>query len=237
MKYKAVIFDMDGTLLDTLDDLADSTNFALGSMGFPQRTKAEIKAFVGNGVERLISLSVPRSISKEDKQKCIEIFKAHYAENSRNKTKPYEGILELLKLLKKKKIKTGVVSNKYQPALIKLCTEFFEELIDFAVGEKAGVPKKPSPECVYECMEKLGCEKQQTLFIGDSDIDVLTAKNAGLCCVGVLWGFRDENLLKTAGAEYIVKSPLEIVDIIINSSCSYRTEGLYEGTYDKREST
>ncbi len=214
MKYKAVIFDMDGTLIDTLDDLADSTNFALRSMGFPKRTKAEIKSFVGNGVERLISLSVPRCASKEDKQKCIEIFKANYAENSKNKTKPYDGIIELLQQLKRKNIKTGVVSNKYHPALIKLCEYYFGELIDYAVGEREGVPKKPSPECVYECMEKLGCQKHQTLFIGDSDIDVLTAKNAGLCCVGVLWGFRDENLLRTEGAEHIVKSPSEIIDIL-----------------------
>lgn len=214
MKYNAVIFDMDGTLLDTLGDLTDSANYALCATGFPERTQDEIKSFVGNGVERLITLCLPSGAAEEDYLSCLEKFKAHYAANSRVKTKPYDGVLELLASLKETGVKTGVVSNKFHTALTELCGEFFGTLIGYAVGEKTGVAKKPAPECVFECMSFLRCKNSETLFVGDSDIDILTAKNARLDCAGVSWGFCGEELLKSRGADYIVRKPLEILKIV-----------------------
>lgn len=215
MKYKAVIFDMDGTLLNTLEDLAVSTDYALRKCGYPERTLDEVRGFVGNGVERLISLSVPDGTKKDDELRCLEIFKKHYAANSRIYTKPYDGIAELLFRLKDINIKIGVVSNKFHAALTVLCDDFFGSLTDYAVGSKQGIPKKPSPECVFECMNALGCTAGETLYVGDSEVDVMTAENAGLKCAGVLWGFRDEALLKTLGTDYIVSKPSEIYDIVI----------------------
>ncbi len=214
MKYKAVIFDMDGTLLDTLEDLRDSVNFALGQCPYPLRATDEIRQFVGNGVERLIALSVPEGASDDDRARCLAVFKERYAAHSRVKTHAYDGIPELLTALKANGIKVGVVSNKLHAAVDGLCQDFFMDLVDYAVGEREGVPKKPAPDCVYDCMAHLGENSVETLFVGDSDIDILTAKNAGLDSVGVLWGFRDEALLRAAGAGFIVKHPKEILAII-----------------------
>lgn len=215
MKYKAVVFDMDGTLLDTLKDLANSTNFALKACGFPKRTADEIKSFVGNGVKKLIELSVPEGTSKEEKEKCLIIFEKHYLAHSQVDTKPYDGIIDLLTELKKRGIKTGVVSNKYHEALISVCDRFFGSLIDYAVGEKEGVPKKPAPDAVFECLKQLNSTKQDTIYVGDSDVDIKTAKNAELFFVGVSWGFRDEKFLRDNKADTIINVPTALLSLQI----------------------
>lgn len=213
MKYNTVIFDMDGTLLDTLSDLKNSTNFALKACGYPERTLEEVRSFVGSGVKRLIELSVPEGTSKKEKEKCLNIFEEHYLTHSRIETKPYSGIIELLTELKKRGIKTGVVSNKYHEALVSICKHFFGTLIDYAVGEKDGVPKKPAPDAVFECLRQLDSEKHEAIYVGDSDVDIKTAKNAELFLVGVSWGFRDEKFLRDNGANVIISQPLELLSL------------------------
>lgn len=213
MKYKAVIFDMDGTLLDTLMDLANSTNFALKECGFPERTIKEVKSFVGSGVNRLITLAVPKGATKQQEEECKRLFKEHYLTHSQVNTKPYDGIISLLTKLKESDVKIGVVSNKYHMALVSVCDDFFEGFIDYAVGEKEGVPKKPAPDAVFECLKKLESTNKDTVYVGDSDVDVKTAMNAKLPFVGVSWGFRDEEFLRENGAEIIINHPLELLNL------------------------
>ncbi len=202
-----VIFDLDGTLLNTLEDLADSVNYALQELGFPERSDNEIKSFIGNGVEQLIIRSVPENTSEEKIKECLAVFKIHYIHNSKNKTKPYKGIIELLTNLKKKGFKIGVVSNKFDKAVKKLCNEYFFGLIDSAIGESTNIKKKPSPDGVKKVMEELNADKDKTVMIGDSKIDMQTAKNAEIYSVGVLWGFDTEQNLIEAGAKELVDSP------------------------------
>lgn len=208
MKYTdTVIFDLDGTLLNTLWDLTEATNYALQECGYPERSYDEIRHFVGNGVEMLIRRAVPDGTSEDRIQEVLAIFKIFYMHNSRNNTKPYDGIVELLEHLKKKRFKIGVVSNKFDKAVKDLCNNYFFGLIDIATGESANVPKKPSPIGVLKTIEELGANPDKTVLIGDSEVDIQTAKNAGIYSVGVLWGFRDEQTLIDAGADELVDSP------------------------------
>lgn len=215
MKYTtAVIFDMDGTLLNTLCDLADATNYALEECGFPTRTDNEVRNFIGNGVEMLIRRAVPKDTPEDKIQECLGIFKIYYTHNSHNKTKPYDGIIELLTNLKRKGFKLGVVSNKFDRAVKKLCDEYFCGLIDIATGESETTPKKPDPTGVLKTIEELGAKPEQTVLVGDSDVDIETAKNAGISSVGVLWGYRDEKVLTDAGADELVDSPQKLEFIL-----------------------
>lgn len=208
MKYtNTVIFDLDGTLLDTLWDLTDATNYALKECGYPERSYDEIRRFVGNGVEMLIRRAVPQDTSEDRIQEVLAIFKIFYMHNSKNSTKPYDGIIELLESLKKKGFKIGVVSNKFDKAVKKLCNDYFFGLIDIATGESCDVPKKPSPIGVLKTIEELGGAPDKSVMIGDSETDIQTAKNAGIMSIGVLWGFRDEKTLVDAGADELVDSP------------------------------
>lgn len=208
MKYtNTVIFDLDGTLLDTLWDLTDATNYALKECGYPERSYDEIRRFVGNGVEMLIRRAVPQDTSEDRIQEVLAIFKIFYMHNSKNSTKPYDGIIELLESLKKKGFKIGVVSNKFDKAVKKLCNDYFFGLIDIATGESCNVPKKPSPIGVLKTIEELGATPDKSVMIGDSETDIQTAKNAGIVSIGVLWGFRDEKTLVEAGADELVDSP------------------------------
>lgn len=208
MKYTdTVIFDLDGTLLNTLWDLTEATNYALRECGYPERSYDEIRHFVENGVEMLIRRAVPDGTSEDRIQEVLAIFKIFYMHNSRNNTKPYDGIVELLEHLKKKRFKIGVVSNKFDKAVKDLCNNYFFGLIDIATGESANVPKKPSPIGVLKTIEELGANPDKTVLIGDSEVDIQTAKNAGIYSVGVLWGFRDEQTLIDAGADELVDSP------------------------------
>lgn len=209
---KTVIFDLDGTLLNTLEDLKDSTNYALVQFGFPQRSLEEVRHFVGNGVQKLIERAVPAICDKETCKKCLAVFKEHYSQNMYNHTAPYVGILDVLKKLRQNEIKIGVVSNKFDFAVKELCKKYFTDLVDVAIGQADDVPKKPAPDGVFKAMKELRAEKSLTVYIGDSEVDVQTAKNSELPCVGVTWGFRDEKDLD--GANVIVNSPEELIEAI-----------------------
>ena len=213
-----VVFDLDGTLLNTLDDLKDSTNFALAKFGYPERTLSEIKTFVGNGVRLLIERAIPSGASNPDFDDCLEIFKVHYKENMFNKTKPYEGVLDMLNTLSLRGIQTAVVSNKFDIAVKDLCKKYFGDLIKIAVGEneEKGIRKKPFPDSVLRAVLELGVSTDNTIYVGDSETDIQTAKNAGLLSVGCLWGYRSEKVLRDEGANYIINSPETIIELIDN---------------------
>lgn len=212
--YKAVIFDLDGTLLNTLEDLADSVNEMLKAKDYPQRSIDEIRQFVGNGMAKLIKRSVPENSSEKDFDECYELFRTNYRRNMKNKTRPYDGIIECLEELKKLGIKTVVTSNKNDDAVKSLCSDIFGELLTAAIGVKTGINPKPDPSMVISAIEDLNLEKENCIFVGDSDTDILTAKKAGLKSIGVLWGFRDREVLEKAKADFIISSPHEIISII-----------------------
>lgn len=209
---KSVIFDLDGTLLDTLEDLADSVNFALNKYGYKERTLKEIRAFVGNGVVRLMELALPNGKNNPQFESVLSDFKAHYAKNCKNKTKPYNGINELLKALKEENIKMAVVSNKFDAAVKELCKEYFGEYIAVAMGETAKVKKKPAPDTVFKAMEALN--DTDCVYVGDSEVDIETAKNAFIPCISVTWGFRDKDYLKEVGGVLFADTPMEILNLI-----------------------
>lgn len=214
MKYNSVVFDLDGTLLDTLGDLRDSVNFALQKNSLPKRTTEEIRYFVGNGIRLLIELSVPENTPIEITDKCFQDFKEYYKEHSAILTKPYDDIIDLMKTLKSKGVKIGVVSNKADFAVKTLMEDYFSGLYDCAYGERAGVPRKPEPDGVLDAIKEMGSEIENTVYIGDSEVDVVTSKNAKLPCIAVTWGFRDKKVLESLNPEYIVDSPKEILNII-----------------------
>lgn len=207
---KTVIFDLDGTLLNTLEDLKDAANFALSEFGYPKRSLEEIRCFVGNGVRKLIERAVPKDCENIDE--CLCFFKKNYSANMCNNTVPYNGILKILKDLQDNGVKIGVVSNKFDSAVKELCKKYFGNLVDIAVGQSDDVSKKPAPEGVFKVMKELGADKNSTVYIGDSEVDVQTAKNSGLPCIGVTWGFRNKNDLQ--GADYIIDNPCDIISVI-----------------------
>lgn len=211
MRYDTVIFDLDGTLIDTLDDLMDSVNFALSNLGFPERCREEIRAFVGNGIKNLISRSVPAGTDTDTEAEVFRVFKAHYAKNLKNKTAPYAGITELLNSVKQKNVKTAVVSNKFDAGVKELCAYYFPGLIGAAVGESETVKRKPAPDSAFSALKVLGSSADTALYIGDSDVDIITAKNAGIRFIGVSWGFRSAGFLKENGAETVVDKPENIL--------------------------
>ncbi len=212
--YDAVIFDMDGTLLNTLDDIGDSVNYIMDKYGFPKRTMDEIKDFVGNGVIRLLELSVPEGQENPRFEDCLREYKEHYRQNMLNKTAPYAGILDLLRALHQKNCGLAIVSNKFDRAVKDLNELFFREFVRVAVGESDSIRKKPAPDSVFEALKELGASAEGALYVGDSEVDVQTAKNAGLKGVGVTWGFRDRKVLEDAGADFIINEPAELLDII-----------------------
>lgn len=209
---KAVIFDLDGTLLNTLDDLADSTNYALSRFGYPTRTIDEVRQFVGNGVAKLIDRAIPEGKNNPNFEKCLAIFKENYAQNMYNKTAPYNGIIEMLSNLKSKGIKIAVVSNKFDLAVKELCKKYFEGFIDFAAGENEaqGIKKKPAPDTVISVLNKFNFAPEDAVYVGDSDVDIMTAKNSKMPCISVTWGFRDEKFLLENGATILINAPSEI---------------------------
>lgn len=209
---KAVIFDLDGTLLNTLDDLADSTNYALSRFGYPTRTIEEVRQFVGNGVAKLIERAIPEGKNNPNFEKCLAIFKENYAQNMYNKTAPYNGIIEMLSNLKLKGIKIAVVSNKFDLAVKELCKKYFEEFIDFAAGENEaqGIRKKPAPDTVISVLNEFNFAPEDAVYVGDSDVDIMTAKNSKMLCISVTWGFRDEKFLLENGATILINAPSEI---------------------------
>lgn len=209
---KTVIFDLDGTLLNTLDDLADSTNYALSKFGYPTRTIDEVRQFVGNGVAKLIERAIPEGKNNPNFEKCLAIFKENYAQNMYNKTAPYNGIIEMLSNLKSKGIKIAVVSNKFDLAVKELCKKYFEGFIDFAAGENEaqGIKKKPAPDTVISVLNEFNFAPEDAVYVGDSDVDIMTAKNSKMSCISVTWGFRDEKFLLKNGATILINAPSEI---------------------------
>lgn len=209
---KAVIFDLDGTLLNTLDDLADSTNYALSKFGYPTRTIEEVRQFVGNGVAKLIERAIPEGKNNPNFEKCLAIFKENYAQNMYNKTAPYNGIIEMLSNLKSKGIKIAVVSNKFDLAVKELCKKYFEGFIDFAAGENEaqGIKKKPAPDTVLSVLYEFNFAPEDAVYVGDSDVDIMTAKNSKMPCISVTWGFRDKKFLLENGATILINAPSEI---------------------------
>lgn len=214
MKYEAVIFDLDGTLTDTLADLRNSVNFALSQFDFPEKTAEEIRSFVGNGVKRLVYLSVPENTSDEIAEDCLSAFKEYYKTHSCVATNPYDGIIEMLSEIKNKGIKIAVVTNKMHSAAVDIVDHFFGDLIDVTVGQLDGVAQKPQPDGIYKALEYIGVSKEKAVYVGDSEVDCITAKNAGIPCVGVTWGFRNRDVLSKNGAEFIINSPKDIFDCI-----------------------
>ena len=214
-EYKAVIFDLDGTLLNTLDDLAFAVNLTLDSFGAPRRTTDEVRSFVGSGAAKLIERSMPAGTPAQVIDEATSLYKKLYFENMLRETAPYPGIPELLSELGVREIRTAVVSNKFCRSTEKLCGKFFP-CIGYAVGEdeKNGVKRKPSPDMINEAMRRLGVTAAETLFVGDSEVDIQTAANAGVACVSVTWGFCDRDFLEKMGATHIAEQPEDILKII-----------------------
>ena len=204
MKHSLAIFDLDGTILYTLVDLKNSMNFSLKKFGFPERTLDEVRRFVGNGIRNLIIRAAPKGTDEKTIDEMFEVFNEHYAVHCNDNTKSYDGIDELLKKLKEQKVKTAVVSNKADYAVQTLVKKYFDGLFDYAVGEKQGVRKKPCPDSVNEVLRVLDTPKEAAVYIGDSEVDVATAKNAQMDCIAVDWGFRDRDVLINSGATLIV---------------------------------
>ena len=211
---KCVIFDLDGTLLYTLEDLKNSVNFALNKSGFKERSLDEVRQFVGNGIENLMRKSVPDNITEEEFKACFENFKGHYKIHSEDNTKEYNGITELLKTLKCKDFLLAVVSNKADFAVNTLCKKYFPDLLDCAFGEREGIKRKPCPDSVNEVVKILKVKKENCYYVGDSEVDVKTAHNAEIKCIACTWGFRSKNVLENENPEYIIDSPKEILRIV-----------------------
>lgn len=213
---KLVIFDLDGTLLNTLDDLADAANHAMVKIGCPVHPVESFRYFVGNGVPKLMERCLPEGErSPERIAEALKIFSEYYGKHSADKTRPYDGIRELLERLAEHGIKMAVASNKSDPFTVELVKEFFGERFDFIRGGLPDVPKKPAPDIVFGIMSEMGAEAADTYFVGDSGVDIITAANAGITSIGCLWGFRTEEELISAGAAHIAESPDKIYDIIV----------------------
>lgn len=212
--YKAVIFDLDGTLLNTLGDLAASVNHALKACGYPERTVAEVRAFIGNGVIKLMQRATPDGISQEDFDRCFNSFRSHYLEHMFDTTKPYDGILPLLDSLKEAGIKTAVVSNKLHSGVVGLCKDFFGDRLTCAFGVLDESERKPSPANVFKALKQMNIDASDCVYVGDSEVDIQTANNAGLDCIAVTWGYRDLDVLKRNQPKYIIDKPEEILTIV-----------------------
>lgn len=212
MRYKTIIFDLDGTLLNTLDDLRDSLNYALSKFGFPIHSIEEVRFFVGSGIKVMIERALPKD--SLDFDKVYSAFIEHYEINKTNKTAPYKGAIDTIKILYQLGCKMAIVSNKYQKAVEEICKPLFGKYINVFIGEQVGYNKKPSKDMVLFAIEKLDSNIEDAIYVGDSDIDVLTAKNSGIPCIGASWGFRGEELLKSYGATYIAKEFKDIIEII-----------------------
>lgn len=216
MNKNLIIFDLDGTLLNTLEDLTDSTNFALKHFEYKERTIDEIRQFVGNGVAKLIERAIPDGLNNPNFTECLNIFKQNYAQNMYNKTAPYKGIIKMLGNLKQQGCTIAVVSNKFDIAVKELCNKYFPNLIDFAAGENEaeGIRKKPHPDTVLKVIKTFNANNNESIYVGDSEVDILTAKNANLECISVSWGFKTKQFLIENNAKIIIDTPEEIFKYI-----------------------
>ena len=210
--YKTFIFDLDGTLLDTLQDLADSVNHALRQYGMPEHSLDDIRRFVGNGVRLLMERAVPEGAQHPLFEEAFASFRQYYMQHSLDTTRPYDGIVETIRELKLRGCRLAVVSNKMMAATQELVAHFFPD-IEVTIGEHeaAGIRKKPAPDTVDEALRQLGVTREGAVYVGDSDVDLLTARNSGLPCISVLWGFRDREFLLAHGATTLIERPEELL--------------------------
>ena len=211
--FSTYIFDLDGTLLDTLGDLAASVNYALRTHGMPEHSVDDVRRFVGNGVRKLMERAVPDGADNPRFDAAFATFRQHYMAHSLDTTRPYEGIPEALEALKARGCHLAVVSNKMMAATQELCRHFFPDTIEVAIGEDeaAGIRRKPAPDTVFAALKALGVGKENAAYVGDSDVDIQTARNAGLPCISVLWGFRDRDFLICHGAQTFITHPAELL--------------------------
>lgn len=216
-QYKLAIFDLDGTVLDTLDDLADSVNAVLVKNGYPTHTRAEICSYVGNGIRLLITRALPVGTDAQTAEAVLADFKAYYGAHCAVKTAPYAGVPAMLARLREAGVLTAVLSNKADFATQALCGQYFAGLFDAVAGEREaeGIPKKPAPDAVFALMRMLGVTAEETVYVGDSEVDVQTAKNAGVDALLVSWGFRTRETLLAAGAAAVVDTPEAILQKIL----------------------
>ena len=211
--YKTYIFDLDGTLLDTLGDLAASVNYALRTHGMAEHSTDDIRRFVGNGVRLLMERAVPQGAENPEFEAAFATFRDHYMHHSLDTTRPYEGIPETLAELRRRGCRIAVVSNKMMAATEALCRHFFPDTVEVAIGEHEaeGIRKKPAPDTVVEALRQLGENGHSAVYVGDSDVDIQTACNAQLPCISVLWGFRDRDFLMQHGATTLISHPSELL--------------------------
>lgn len=216
MKVEAVLFDLDGTLLNTLGDLTDSVNYAMERMGYPLHTEEEVRTYINNGARHLITAACPEGTKAGEIDTCLAVFQAYYREHLAVRTAPYPGIMELLAELKARGIRTAVVSNKFMTAVQSLSRHYFGELMDVAVGEQEakGLRRKPWPDTVFEALRLLGVPGDRALYVGDTEVDLNTARNAGLPCLCVSWGFKPREALEQAGAKQIANSAQELFSMM-----------------------
>lgn len=212
---QAFIFDLDGTLLDTLGDLAASVNYALKACGMPQHSIDDVRRFVGNGVRLLMERAVPDGAANPRFEEAFATFRQHYMQHSLDTTRPYDGIMEMLQALRSRGFRTAVVSNKFYAATQELCQHFFADSIEVAIGEHEaeGIRKKPAPDTVNEALRQLGVSREHAVYVGDSDVDVATAAASGMPCISVLWGFRDREFLLAHGATQFISHPSELLTL------------------------
>lgn len=213
--YKAVLFDMDGTVLDTVGDLTDAINVSLEKFGFPARSQEEVKSFLGKGPAHFVNCAVPEGTDEKTRQQVLAFYEPYYDSHCQIKTAPYPGVMELLKTLKARNVKLAVISNKQEPAVKALAEQHFAGLLELAVGTSASIRCKPDPSAVLAAMAELGVEKSETLYVGDMDVDLNTARNAGIDCVGVSWGFLGRKKLEALGAEHIVDNTEQLLEFIL----------------------
>ncbi len=211
INYDTYIFDLDGTLLYTLDDLRASCNYALRKNNMPERTLEEVRQFVGNGVKKLMERATPDGLDNPQFEQVFADFREHYLEHSLDTTRPYDGIIETLAQLKARGKRMAVVSNKFYDATRELVHHFFGDYIEVAIGEKEGIRRKPAPDTVIEALRQLGVGKEGAVYVGDSDVDFNTARNSGLPCISVLWGFRTKEYLQSIGATTFATRPQELL--------------------------
>lgn len=214
MAIKTVIFDLDGTLLYSLEDLKDSVNFVMKKHGFREYTIDEVREAIGNGVRLLMERILPKDIDKNLFEECLSEFKENYSKNMYNKTKPYDGVLDMLKGLREEGYKIAVLSNKFDSAVKELSNKYFGELVDLAVGQKEGVKEKPSPLGIQEIAKELDTDVETCIMVGDSEVDIQTANNAGIDCISVTWGYKNIDFLYDNGATKLVYAPEDILELL-----------------------
>ena len=213
----SLIFDLDGTLTDTLQDLGNSVNYALREMRWPERSLTEVRRMVGNGIHKLIERAVPEYVDNNDLEQCFNIFRAYYIQHCQDNTRLYPGVADMLREVHANGYRSAIVSNKLQAGVDELYATYFRDVVDVAIGQRESIPLKPAPDMVELALHELGASKDDAVYVGDSDVDVQTARNAGLPCISVLWGFRDREQLLQAGATKFISHPRELLNSLTST--------------------